>query len=267
MPSIPIFAISNSPQSQLLDTVRRNKFLMTPQNGYDIPLEAKNIYITLKQATVVNFFYNISASLGNNIIYFTDSPSNDEKYTITIPDGSWDVPNLNSFIKTWLINNGFESDVFNLLEDTALQRVVVLLKSTLTPTITNYGVKFPLGGIANIVGFTLPHIIFNNTGSNRYYLANTTANFNAITGLIVECSLASSNIYNGLITNFLASVPIDVPSGSLLNYAPNNPLQVSAQNLAGQNINSMVFSVLDQNRNNIDIVENYFFICEISYDL
>jgi len=258
--TIPIFALSNSSNSQILDTVRRNKFLLTPKTPYEIPLNAKNIYITLKQATVVNFFYNISASLGNNIIYFTNDIALPQKYNIQIPDGSWETPNLNSYIKTWLVNNGFTNDVFNLLEDSALQKVVILLKN-------GYGATFPNPGVANILGFTSPNTLFNNTGSDRYYTANQTAAFNTITGLIIECSLASSNIYNGQITNFLASCPIDVPSGSLLNYNPNEVLKVSAQNLAGQTISSMNFTILDQNRNNIDVVENYFFIMEISYEL
>lgn len=256
--TIPIFLLSNSSNSIFIDNVRKNTFSTTLDNPIFIQEGARNCYLSLRMASIVNFFYNISATLGNNILYFTDDVGLPQKYTITIPDGAYEVSQLNLTFKNWLLNNGFSDQDLTLIEDVALQKVIISVAS-------NRGIQIPTG-LGQVLGFNNTPI-FNSSGSTLFYTAQNVAKFNNVISLCVDTSLCSSNLYNGKLTNLIAVVPINVPVSSIILYDPQTPLKIPADNLINNSIYNISINILDQNRNPVEIIENYSILLEIEYDI
>lgn len=256
--SIPIFLLSNSSNSLLLDTTRKNSFITTLDNPVEIPEKAKNVSVAVRQASIVNFFYNISSTLNNNVFYFTDNQALPQKYTITIPNGAYEVSQLNAYIQTWLLNNTFTSTDLTLIENIAEQRVIISLGA-------GRGVQIPTN-FGKVIGFNA-QTIFNSSAGVLYYTGNNVANFNNVISLCVDTSLTISNLYNGRITQLGAICPINVPVSSILLYNPENPIRIGADYLVNNNISQITITILDQNRVPVEIIDNFSVLLEIEYDL
>lgn len=227
-------------------------------NPYRIPNNARKCSIHLRDLSVVNFFQNITSAKGNNIIYFTNDIALPQKYTITLPDGAYSDVDVNNQVKNWLVTNGFTDDTVRVLGDTALQKIVIEIKN-------GFGIRIP-SGIHTILGYTSGYTFFNNSGNNAFYVAQNKAEFNTVLSLIVDCSLVSSNFFNGQQTNALANVPINASIGSLIVYNPSNPLKLQANDLIGSTINNLTIKILDQQRRDITILENWNATITIDYE-
>jgi len=77
---------------------------------YSFPTSAqfKNHSIALQSISVYYSWLSISSALGNNTFTFTIYPGEvfEYTYTIVIPDGAYNVSDLNSYLKYWSIQNG-----------------------------------------------------------------------------------------------------------------------------------------------------------------
>lgn len=239
-----------------------SSFSITVNNPVYIPLHAKNIVVFCQSANIVNFFYNISSALGNNIIYYTDDANAPQKYTITLPDGAYDFANVNSVLKTHFIVNGLDIATIKLFAQDYTQKLSVAVKAL-------YGVRFP-PGIAHILGYpenTTNATFFNNHATNvAYYDATTTGKFNTIISLNLNCNLANSAFFNGQYSNLVASIPITATVGRIINYIPYVPPKIDAENLAGSVVSTIYLQVLDQNNRPITIAEEWNATISIEWD-
>ena len=68
----------------------------------------KNTYVALQSASLYYSWYNISASLGNNIFqfYFPNTLGVLTLYTVTFPDGIYEVADLSSYLQFYCLENG-----------------------------------------------------------------------------------------------------------------------------------------------------------------
>jgi hypothetical protein len=68
----------------------------------------KNTYVAVQSASLYYSWYNISASLGNNIFqfYFPDAGGLMTLYTVTFPDGIYEVTDLSSYLQFFCLENG-----------------------------------------------------------------------------------------------------------------------------------------------------------------
>jgi len=77
---------------------------------YQFPVSAqfKNHSIALQSISVYYSWMSISSALGNNTFTFTIYPGEvfEVAYTIVIPDGAYNITDLNSYLKYWSIQNG-----------------------------------------------------------------------------------------------------------------------------------------------------------------
>lgn len=241
--------VSNHPLATNTN-VNNNSFMMQLKTPLQIPNNAKNIVLYCQYANIVNFFYNISTALGNNILYFTDNIALPEKYTITLPDGAYDFTNVNDYLKQYFLTNGYDANTIKFYAQEYTGKVSVAVTQ-------NFGVKIP-AGMGVILGYNANSTYFNNTLiATTYYDAPNIANFNSIISLNLNCDLARSSYYNGEDSTLLASVGITSKVGSLIHYAPTLPIKIDCPNYAGLHIDRITLTVLDQLNRTIKVAENW----------
>lgn len=227
-------------------------------NPIRIPINAKNVIIYCVNANIVNFFYNISAALNNNIIYYTDDVALPQKYTITFPDGAYDFVHINQHVRAHLIQAGLDIATIKFYSQEYTQKVSVALKN-------GYGIRFP-AGIAAIFGYAANATYFNNTGVTYYYDAPDPAKFNNIISLLLNCSICQSGFYNGESTNLLAPIPINARVGSKIDYNPLSPIKIDANHLIGSTIDNISVELRDQLRRQITVSEDWNVAISIEWD-
>lgn len=251
-----IFISSDNANSTTSNNVMTSYF----QTPYEIPATAKNISVYLRELNIVNFFINISEAKNNNKIYFTTSSSVPQQHLITVEDGAYDLDTLVAAIK-YKLSSVIASTVvadFNMYGDDATQKVVIKIP-------TSFGVKIP-AAMANLIGFVDDYTIFNSTTDVKYYYATSRAKFNPNISLIIASSITSSQIYQGQITNVLATVAIDAPVGSLITYKSSpDPLKIYQPSLQGSKISQLSISIYNQVFEPILITENFTAIITIEY--
>jgi hypothetical protein len=81
-----------------------NTFVYT----FPTSVEFKHHEIALQSVSTAYSWFNISASLGNNVFSFQIYPADAwaQTYQIVIPDGAYNVSDINSYFKYWSIANG-----------------------------------------------------------------------------------------------------------------------------------------------------------------
>ena len=182
------------------------------QNGLNSTLVYKfpnSIKLTDKYIAVssINMFYswfNITAALGNNVLYFQWDSAGPVS-TITIPDGLYEISQLNHFLQFWFIQNGYyyiDSNGTNVYMAEILlntSRYAIQLN-----TFLNYTLASPPP--ANL---SLPASFPGYPAQIQNPVLTFPANFNAIVGYTAGFSSAP-NINN--------SFPVPVPSTKAQNY-------------------------------------------------
>lgn len=257
MPRENILLVSSYGNAQNKNSTN-SAFGVTLNNPTRIPLMAKNVSIYCSKANIVNFFYNISSTLGNNIIYFTDDVLLPQKYTITFPDGAYDFSNVNQVLKTYFISNGFDPLALKFYSQDYTQKVSVAIKP-------NFGIKIP-SGMSTILGYAANSTYFNSTLNVVYQDASSAANFNSIISLNLTCNIAQSNFYNGENSNLLATIPINASVGRLINYDPQIPTRIDSPHLAGTTFNYVYVQLLDQLNRPVTIAEQWNVMLTIEWD-
>lgn len=257
MPRLNLLLVNNHSRASNKNTAN-NAFSITLNSQTLIPINAKNILVYCPSANIVNFFYNISAALGNNILYFTDDVALPQKYTVTFPDGAYDFLNINQVLKYFLISIGVDTSAVKFLSQDYTQKVSAALKP-------GFGIKIP-SGMSTILGYAANSTFFNATLFTVYHDATTSASFNSIISLNLNCSLAQSSFYNGEFSNLLATIPINAGVGRLINYSPLTPTKIDCSHLAGSTINTVSVQVLDQLNREITIAEQWNAVVTIEWD-
>lgn len=249
MPHQNILMVSDSNVSTNKDSTYNNAFTIVLNSPLKVPHDAKNISVSCPSANIVNFFYNVSATLGNNIMYYTDDVALPQKYTITFPDGAYDFSDMNQEIKMSLIANSLAIDTLKFYSQPYTQKISIAIKN-------GFGVKMP-NGVAQLLGY--PHVTgttyFNAGATTMYYDATESAKFNNIISLNLNCDLVSSNYFNGQFSNLLSSIPITASVGRIINYTPYIPIKIDCPQLAGSVVNSISLMLMDQLNRAVTISE------------
>jgi len=111
----------------------------------------KDKYIAVSSISMYYSWFNISAALGNNIFTFTwTAGAVTTTYTVTIPDGLWDITAINNYIQFKCIelnlyytlsgNNYYPFEII-----TNLNRYAAQLNTYLIPTTAPTGATTPVG--------------------------------------------------------------------------------------------------------------------------
>lgn len=213
-----------------------------------IPREAKNVYLTVQAATVWWTVYNVtSANNAIRVIYFDGFITVDQ--TFTIEQGLYDLEHLNSELSRELFNNNFPADLFLLQPDQTNGTVIIQFNYTgaqVDLTIAN--------NFASLIGFNQRLVpAAQTTTAPQYERSDNQAAFNSIDYFLIHSDLVSRGLrVNNVYNQAIAQVLIDTPPGSQIVSRPDNPPEIPAQELAGEERKILRFWLTDQDNNRVN---------------
>jgi len=210
---------------------------------FDAITTSPNEVMTLKliNATFPNSWYNLSVSSSNNKLDWSEGTSN---YSITIPDGSYNIYELTEQIIT-LINNANSNAI------------------TYTFTYNEITNKLTINSNSS----TLTTFKFSNDDSCRRFLGfsnedkTLTTSSSLISDRAVDITDTQNSLYvrvpnlsnsrvvessTGKYSNILAQIPVDLSRNSFFVYEPPNPFEMEITN---NSISSIEINITFQDEN------------------
>ena len=187
--------------NNLVPDGQNNKFIYNFPNS----VQFKDTYIAVQSVQMYYSWYNISAVLGNNTFnYIWYVGAVRTTFTVTIPDGIYDVPALNAFLEyTMIQNNTYMTTaagaiVYFLKFEINVSRYAVQLCSFRVPSAANN----PSAFVPTSLGF--PTVVFN-PGVTMLALFNEIVGYPAgwispsnIGGVVPPFTATGSGIYLGV---------------------------------------------------------------------
>jgi hypothetical protein len=253
-------------------SVNNNIFLYNFINGgFKINEEAE---ICISEFIIPYSWFNITQQYNNNSFIFNDWFG--ISHEIIIPNGFYQVSDLNSFFVNYCLNNGFylvSSNGLNVVFNSFLSNATYYSNQILSytvPTLAEF--NDPSGNYAgwslgsDWVGFppvsTAPSIQILNNNFQSYlgfsagiygggvndssFLSNITPNATNVNSLIVRCSLINNNV--AMPTDILDSFPITSTFGSNIIYSPRFPKFLK---IKPGTYNNLTLTIVDQNFNTV----------------
>jgi hypothetical protein len=216
-----------------------------------VPEHAKYCTIEVIGANIWWTVPNVSADKNNNIFEYFDGTAT---RTITIPDGLYDLPSLEQAIYIQIDNiaGALPSDqTFNFVGDSATQKVVITFLSA------GLVIDWTASTVRDILGYTTGST--PSVGQDESIIGENVAAFNTISSFLIKSNIIHDGIpVNANSSSVISSVFIDVPPGSLINYQPQNPAPVNANELIGASISNLKFNLTDQANNAVDTNGEYW---------
>ena len=202
MPQRFIFPISSQPLGQ---TSHDLHVKIDPLLRLDFN---KDYVIALRSASIPYTFYNISADIGNNTLMYNNAQTD---IHVTIPDGAWEISDIESYLHYVMNGNGnFSTNTDTLQEeyDIELQINYARLRSVFTCT-NNYSVSLtsnlsyklgwgPYGGTP---------IVITGNQANEDTLSTYIPKIERTDRMFIRCNLAGGSL-NGQAEDVLYSCPL-----------------------------------------------------------
>lgn len=239
--TIPLFAGSATELGAQNVPVGRDRFSVQLKKSIQIPPEAYNITLELRQATLWWTVLNIKAGVNDKFKFYDTSGGS--PYTITIDPGLYDVSSLNSAVNNKLINEGLASSLITISGDNATQKII------LTFSAAGQRVEWIPNSFYELCGFTLNQFVPALAVTTGPYseLAPAVANFSSVSSFLIHTDLVQNGIPQGSSEHqMIADIPIGVAPGSQQIYQPFNPTQINVNHWRGQSLDSFTVWVTDQ---------------------
>jgi hypothetical protein len=209
--------------------------------------------IGVSSFSFTNFFVNISAALANNIFYYTDDLAVPDKYTISIPDGSYNTSDLSEMIDIGVVANGHTSGLITLLPDFSTNKIIFQI------SLAGYQLYFPALSPYLLLGMTLNQkvpALALTTGVYTEFATNV-ATFNNLLTIYLKSSLTYESNFSGGSSNIIASVIPTSSIGSIQNSEPYNIIWIPANGLSGQSVSSVKLELCDQNQVPLNLNDDF----------
>lgn len=238
--------------------------------GRDVEFK-DNMKVGLQSIRIYNSSFNISQEIGNNIITLKWF---DTTTTITIPDGYYEVADLNFALQKQLILLGFyysdttsnyynfefvinpteysinvnyyalpllaDAGTFTKLSDTWDFPETApngnILQLTLNPILSK------MLGFSTQTVFPLPRIDNFNNLNDTQFSSDIAPNIQYISSYVIACNLVDS-IYSVQNSNIMSSIGVDVKFGLPLNY---NPPEIVYNDIKPSRYREVIIDFLDQ---------------------
>lgn len=237
-----------------------------------IPKNAENINIQVKAATVWFNTPNIIENSNNQFLFQYDGAAWLE---INLPTGLYDTKSLSVKIQQQIQSAAenaappqtIPTDVIELLEDSAESKVVI--RSNYLNVNIDFRDENVQNNIRELLGFDSRLIIGNTVAPEVYFeLADNPARFNTTDYYLITCSklLNRGLNINGKYFGVMVKIDINADINTKITYDPNQIPFIPADELAGIDLSSIAFDLVDQNRELVDTRgETYTILFEIHY--
>lgn len=257
-------------RGSVLLCLRSRDMVNTPANGYNssgrfMLLDSIEAYsnevlsIKLLSAIIPNSWDNLSSSLSNNTLAVTEKRISDGaelSYTITIPNGSYSITELNDEIKSLLDAKSTASGygltyTFSYSE---INNLDTITSSDYTAYNTTF--KFSEGGCRRFLGFTSENKTINSeAGITSDRSVDVTDTYNSL--YIRLPNLSSQKVLESVTSqysNIIAQIPISYSRNSYIVYEPNHPFEMEIQNSTISNIFTLI--TYQNERQEVDFQNN-----------
>ena len=193
---------------------------------YQFPgsVQFKNSYLALSQLSMYYSWYNISAIYNNNIIQYTwTAGAVSTTYTLTIPDGLYEVAKINEYLQFALIQNGHYlvnaggENVYYLEMLVNPSRYAVQINTFLFPIALPAGFTNPAGVVFPTQSFNPELILPLSINEILGYIPNFTTDNNVNNAFVPPAGDDKvSKLANGTISYISTSAPDLQPNSSIL---------------------------------------------------
>ena len=199
--------------------------------------------IYVKSFTTWSNIPNVITGKNDNFTYTNNSGVTK---TIIIPQGTYEIDQINQYIQAQMQNNG---DYNSSTTPVSYYVTISLNDPTYQVVITtsnSYKVDFtPASSIGSLLGF--PNIQINPSGSATSATGSTKIiNILPVQAINIICNIASGARLNGVPENLLYSFGFDVALGSLISEKPNPIMPVLCNS---KTISTISLQFKDQNKN------------------
>jgi len=269
IPRLPVELILNSKNGTSIDNNDGNKIynLITEI----VARKDEIIIVYLKKCFIPFSFYLLSSARKNNKLDITEKQTDNttNSYSITIPDGNYNITELLVKIKNLLETASTFSFIYNITFDNATGKVSFLITSGTNAL--NTTINFASGSntnknIHNIIGFSNTDITF--TTSTPSISDKVVDMADSLDGLHIKSNLVGTNVIttdagdSG--SGELLIVPITLEPYSILYYTEySNPFK---HKLAQSSIRQVQITITDSNDNIIDFNNiPYTFIIDVEF--
>lgn len=239
----------DSSQATVCDLTRgyANFILAEPFGG--IP----DAQIAAQSFSFTNFFQNISATIGNDTIYYSDDPLNDSKYSIVIPAGSYSINDLNTYITNYLKAAHAGVALFSLVPSYPTNKIGVQFGN-----VAGWYVSFKADSPFTLLGFTNGQFVPATKANVAYHMEYGTniAAFNNIINVKVATNLTNDSISNTNQSSVILTTAPVVDVGSVQSTQIYTLLWLESSPLRDK-ITSIEIRVLDQNDQPLLLSEHF----------
>jgi len=227
-------------QSNLIPDGQNNKLLYKFPNSVNLT----NKYIAVSSITMYYSWFNISAAIGNNVFTYTwTAAATTYTYSIVIPDGIYEVSDINAIAQFAMIANGtyWSNGTFNFYPfDLVLNptRYAVQLNTYYIPTTAPTGTTTPPNPINPATGLPVGGSPWPTVARNP--VVTFPANFSSLVGYTAGFA-SNANINNVFVpstptqaTNYAtksSTNTISYLSNAAPQLQPNNSVYLSLSNI------------------------------------
>lgn len=241
---IPFLISSDTANGAFNVSSNGDKFELRLTEPLTIPREAKDCYLTMQESTVWWTVPNVIT--GSNDKFSIDDGGG--PYLVTIPQGLYDLPTLETTINTLVVAAGGATGLFNFIANDATSTVTIQVNAigvTIDNTIANCVATSLMGFAAAALGPTVAALTF--------YTGTSIATFNQIEYFLISSDLTNQGMRIGdTFSNVIGSVLIDVSPGSQIVSRPYHPPIIPCPNLIGNRRTNVKFKITDQAGNSIN---------------
>jgi hypothetical protein len=179
--------------------------------------------IAVSSISLYYSWYNISASLGNNIIQYTWTVAGvTTTFTVTIPDGLYEIDALNAYLQFTMIQNGHylidssNDNVYYLELIVNPSRYAIQLNTFLVPTVLPATYTAPAGFAGFPTVAQNPVVTFPSSFNEIVgYVAGFQSNANVGNAYVPPVSQYVSKLANGTLSYISTTSPNVQPNSSL----------------------------------------------------
>jgi len=228
-----------------------SRFSINLEGGLVIPNDALNLTLVVESSSVWYVTPNILTGVNDSFEVKGFSASDVlTEYTVTIPQGLYDLTSLSASILRNLELQDAKIDPLPLISfssDVATQKVILRLNYT------NVSVDFAVANTPRLILGYDSKVIGPLAGAPEDVEADNAAAFNTVNSFLIHSDLTNKGIrVNSTYNQSISQVLIDASPGSLLNHSDRHPPKIDAQELAGSNRSNFNFWLTDENNNAVD---------------
>jgi hypothetical protein len=202
-----------------------------PAYDYSLALHSANLWYS---------YYNISATLANNVFTYNNGVADK---TITIPSGNYGISDINAFIHSVMKENGdytvvSDADVFdiNLIPNYNTLKLQIVITN-------GYSINFTGTNFGKLIGFDPQNVTATKYGERVADISN------GIDSLAINCDAIDGSYSNGVAGQVLYTFVPSTAPGSNISVQPRSLIFCPVyKNI----IRSISITITDQNQNRLD---------------